>query len=579
MKNKWLALLKQLEIIKPIPGLGEEKWTEEELLAFESETNIILPDEYKSFCQIFGSGGFGNYININCPYLQISNYYNDKSYGGKNTLSGLIRTNNPSTISDTMSFYNLLHNGFYFGTRDTSDLFFWDLRTYSEIDKSYDIYITRNQIYYDERLVYKICRSFYQFVVEFCLGTKSYEILPPDLYCLPEDLTLTFFPFSTKLLHYRLFKVIDRPDDNEPTDNNEITNDNEDCSPPDNFQHLCLPYELFDPDGDSQAGRREKAETYQSIKDKHPYAFFRYLKTFKGHLASVYAVKFSSDGKTLISASADTTIKLWNLTTNQESFTLRGHTMAVISLAVSPNGLILASGSADSTIKLWDLHKALEIKTLAGHTNSVLSLAISSDGKTLVSGSADNTIKIWNLENCHLIRTLEGHYHSILSVAISPDGKLLASGSADSTLKLWDLSMGKLLCTLDRDNYFVFAVCFHPHQELLISLDGNKMIKSWCLSTKKLFSTIKTSDTFFSMAISPSGQMLAASHNIYSTIKLWDLSTGKCTTSFENFNDNFIYHKELIYNLTFSPDGKLLASGSKDKTIKLWGIPAPINIE
>jgi len=578
MKNKWLALLKQLEIIKPIPGPGEEKWTEEELLAFESETNIILPDEYKSFCQIFGSGGFGNYINIYCPYLQISDEYKEMSKRGRNTLSGLIRTNNPSIISDLMSFHNLLDNAFYFGHSNSCDLVFWDLRTYSEIDKSYDIYITNWHNFYFDGWVDKICRSFYQFVIEFCLGTKSYEILPPEEHCIPEDLTLTFFPFNTKLLFFDSH-LIDRPDNNEPIDNNDPTDDNEDCSPPDNLQHLCLPYELFDTDRDSQANDRESSEQSQSIKDKHPYAFFRYLKTFKGHLAAVYAVKFSSDGKTLISASADNTIKLWNLTTNQESYTLKGHTRAVISLAVSPNGLILTSGSADSTIKLWDLHKAKEIKTLFGHTNSVLSLAISSDGKTLVSGSADNTIKIWNLETGQLIHTLFGHHHSILSVAISPDGQLIASGSADSTLKLWDLSTGKLLCTLDRDNYFVFAVCFHPHQELLISLSGNRMIKSWCLSTKNLLSTIKSSITYISMAISPSGQILAANHRRYSTIILWDLSTSKCIACFDNYNNNLIYHQDLIYNLTFSPDGKLLASGSKDKTIKLWGIPAPINIE
>lgn len=124
MKNKWLALLKQLEIIKPIPGFCEEKWTEEELLAFESETNIILPDEYKSFCQIFGSGSFGNYIDIYCPYVQISKYYYNIYNRRRNTWEGGIRTNNPSTISDRISCYNLLNNGFYFGRSDTIDLVF-----------------------------------------------------------------------------------------------------------------------------------------------------------------------------------------------------------------------------------------------------------------------------------------------------------------------------------------------------------------------------------------------------------------------------------------------------------------------
>src|SRR5947199_224413 len=77
--------------------------------------------------------------------------------------------------------------------------------------------------------------------------------------------------------------------------------------------------------------------------------------TLKGHTAAVLSVAYSPDGKTLASASQDTTIRLWDVKTGKERDTLKGHTAGVFSVAYSPAGEALASGSQDHTIKLWDV--------------------------------------------------------------------------------------------------------------------------------------------------------------------------------------------------------------------------------
>jgi WD40 repeat protein len=64
----------------------------------------------------------------------------------------------------------------------------------------------------------------------------------------------------------------------------------------------------------------------------------------------------------------------------------------------SHNGRILVSGSADATIKLWDLHGGKVAATLAGHTRDVNSIALSQDGEMIISGSGDGTIKIWRYQ-------------------------------------------------------------------------------------------------------------------------------------------------------------------------------------
>ncbi|MDZ8082076.1 MAG: ribosome assembly protein 4, partial [Nostoc sp. DcaGUA01] len=128
--------------------------------------------------------------------------------------------------------------------------------------------------------------------------------------------------------------------------------------------------------------------------------------------------------------------------------TLEGHSSSVISVGFSPDGKTLASASADKTIKLWDVSTGKAIKTLTGHSSSVYSVGFSPDGKTLASGSEDKTIKLWDVSTGKAIKTLTGHSSSVISVGFSPDGKTLASGSEDKTIKLWDVSTGKAIKTL-----------------------------------------------------------------------------------------------------------------------------------
>ena len=86
------------------------------------------------------------------------------------------------------------------------------------------------------------------------------------------------------------------------------------------------------------------------------------------HNQSVYSVSFSPDGKTLVSGSADNTIKLWNVETGTEIRTLKGHDNTVWRVSFSPDGKTLASSSADKTIKLWNLDKEWDLDALMGRS-------------------------------------------------------------------------------------------------------------------------------------------------------------------------------------------------------------------
>jgi WD40 repeat protein/adenylylsulfate kinase-like enzyme len=291
----------------------------------------------------------------------------------------------------------------------------------------------------------------------------------------------------------------------------------------------------------------------------------------EGHSNSVYSVAFSPDGKTLASASADNTIKVWNLQSQKPIATLAGHSREVYSVAFSPDGKTLASASRDGTIKVWNLQSQQSIATLAGHSNWVISVAFSPDGKTLAFASPDRTIKVWNLQSQKPIATLAGHGSSVNSVAFSPDGLTLASASDDRTIKVWNLQSQKPIATLAGHSDWVNSVAFSPDGLTLASASNDKTIKVWNLQSQKSIATLAGhSESVNSVAFSPDGKTLAsASHD--GTIKVWNLQSQKPIATLAG-------HSESVNSVAFSPDGLTLASASNDKTIKVWNLQSQQSI-
>ena len=188
-------------------------------------------------------------------------------------------------------------------------------------------------------------------------------------------------------------------------------------------------------------------------------------------------IAFSPNNPLLASASADSTIQLWNLNTNALQATLQGHTSDVLNVTFSPDGSLLASGGADGLVGLWNPVTETLQATLQGHTSDVLNVAFNPDGSLLASGGADGTVRLWNPVTETLITTLEAHMGSVSSVAFSPDGSLLASGSADGLVSLWDLHT-ETLSTLGHESP-VLSVAFSPDSDLLATGSADGVARLW----------------------------------------------------------------------------------------------------
>lgn len=288
-------------------------------------------------------------------------------------------------------------------------------------------------------------------------------------------------------------------------------------------------------------------------------------QTLTQHSDSVWSLILSPDGKTLISGSADQTIKVWNVETGEVLNTLFGHTDVVRSLALAPDGKTLISGSGDRTIKIWDLQTNQLIQTLE-QESPVWSVAVSPDGQTFVSGSDDGILKIWSLPTGDLVQTISAHQRQIFSgrifsVAISPDGKIIATASLDQTLKLWNAQTGELIRTLTEHRDAVRALAFSPDGQTLASASWDETLKLWNWQTGELKRTFVGHDSrAVAVAFSSDGRTLISS-SVDNTINLWSIQNGKLLRTLSDHQD---------WVLAIASDYKRLVSGSKDQTIQIW---------
>jgi hypothetical protein len=122
-----------------------------------------------------------------------------------------------------------------------------------------------------------------------------------------------------------------------------------------------------------------------------------------------------------------------------------GYTGWVTSAGFSPDGKRVVTASADSTARIWDADSGKEIAPLKGHTGWVRSAGFSPDGKRVVTASADSTARIWDADSGKEIAPLKGHAGQLQSAGFSPDGKRVVTASDDKTARIWDVTWTTLV--------------------------------------------------------------------------------------------------------------------------------------
>jgi mono/diheme cytochrome c family protein len=232
--------------------------------------------------------------------------------------------------------------------------------------------------------------------------------------------------------------------------------------------------------------------------------------------------------------------------------------------AISPDGRLVAFASADKTVRLWDVEGSRDRRRCIGHTASLWCVALSPDGSRLLSGGKDATLRLWDVETGRELRKLEGHDDLITAVAFAPDGKRALSGGFGGEVYLWDLDKGERVSDFrfEAGVKYIHGVAFAADGKRALVCADRRIYLLDPASGKLERSLQGHTQAVVSAVFSPDGrQVLSASDD--RTLRLWETSSGRQVRVFHG-------HDSGVKCVAFSPEGRYVLSGGSDATLRLW---------
>ena len=337
------------------------------------------------------------------------------------------------------------------------------------------------------------------------------------------------------------------------------------------------------------------------------------------HLSNISKILLTSDNKYIISASKDTTIRIWNFKSIKQEAVLSGHIGPVTTIGITDDNKYIISGSKDTTIRIWSLPDRIQESILQRHTTDVHYVSVTSDNKYIISASIDCTIGIWNLrdrileavldENSKISKLTSISNDSMIPrkiITISKDGKLIVS-CCNNAIFVWNIPEkrkesnltpktfdSEYICSLavTTDNELIFAgysagdiiiwnhrKCTRPfslrghyrkvkflaitrYNEFLIS--ASKEIRIWSIRLRvEKFLLTDVVKFVTCLVVTDENHIIFASGD--NAIRIWSLKQRKPLAVLQG-------HSAKVKTISISSDNNYIVSGSNDLTVRVWSI-------
>jgi serine/threonine protein kinase len=282
-------------------------------------------------------------------------------------------------------------------------------------------------------------------------------------------------------------------------------------------------------------------------------------------------VAFAQNPTTSITGAGEVVVK--NLATKKLVFTLRGHSMPVSEIAFSPDGKKLVTGTghhkipnAQGELWIWDLTTRQRAHILTGHKGTVHSLLFNKDGSLLVVGDKQSRLNFFDMtaEPPRQTYQLNAFSNGITDIVFSPDGAHLAAGTGGQEIQIWDWQKRFKVQTLRGHTSYLHKVRYSPDGKFLLSGSGfpDNTFRLWDLSNPADSKIIhRHGNQVYGLSIHPSGKIVATGSGDR-TIKIWS------TTDFQLLHT--IQCAEEIYDMEYTPDGTTLVAAARDGKVFVY---------
>ncbi len=282
---------------------------------------------------------------------------------------------------------------------------------------------------------------------------------------------------------------------------------------------------------------------------------------FRGHRGAVYAVAFSPDDVFVLTGGRDGTVRLWQKEVKKPIW-IREFPSEVRAVALSPPDGHLALVSNSLSAHLLDTKNGEEIRCLGGHTGGVTAVAFSRTGELALTGTEDKEVYLWNIRTGKRIQAFRGHGDAITSVAFAFDDRRVLTASKDQTARIWDTGSGEEICQTEKHAGAVSGAAISLGGAFALTA-SKQFAYAWDAKCKQI-QEFKgdTEEMISAVAFSTDGHLIATG-SWDKTARLWDVTGGSQVRVLRG-------HTGHVREVAFSPNGRFVLTGSRDGTARVW---------
>ena len=293
----------------------------------------------------------------------------------------------------------------------------------------------------------------------------------------------------------------------------------------------------------------------------------------------INTVCISPDGRQIISSGDDGEVRLWDIATQTQTASYagdknnKGITFAATAVAYNPDGKTYLSAQGGLSPKIWDAATGKVVKRINQIGAGVYSVAYNALGNQIAFGNYES-ITIYNLDLETQLKIPTTKTSEIIAIEFSPDSQSVIAVTNNQEISLWNVNNGSKIRNFDIHNYqndveFATDAAFTPDGTILVTVGFNKdpyqgIIKMWNPIDGTLIRAMTDEKSINCLSVSPDGKKIATG-DFDKTVKIWEIASGKLLKI-------LVGHKNYVKSVAFSLDNQTVLASSTYGTINLWKI-------